>query len=126
MLQDYTPWPYLAQVFKLESTITTARGTHTTVRYGVTSIPRSVADAARLLILVRGHWGIENGLHYRRDATLGEDRALVRVGHAPHTLAVLNNTVLSLFARHGQQNVPKAQRRFSYHFERALARRSHT
>lgn len=122
MLQDYSSWPYLAQVFKLESTVTTALGTRTTVRYGVTSLPHSVAHAARLLTLVRGHWGIENGLHYRRDATLREDWALVRSGHAPHTLAALNNAVLGLFARHGQQNVAAAQRRFSYHVERALAR----
>jgi predicted transposase YbfD/YdcC len=126
MLQDYSRWPYLAQVFKLESTVTTALGTHTTVRYGVTSIPHSVANAARLLRLAREHWGIENGLHYRRDATLLEDRALVRRGQAPCTLAILNNTVLGLFARHKQPNVPQAQRRFNYHLERALARLSCT
>lgn len=126
MLQDYSRWPYLAQVFKVESTVTTAQGTHTTVRYGVTSIPITVANAARLLALVRGHWGIENGLHYRRDATLAEDRALVRSGHAAHTLATLNNTVLALFARHRRHNVPTAQRAFSYQLERALARLSQT
>ena len=121
MLQGYSTWPYLAQVFKLERTVTTARRTHTTVRYGVTSIPHSVADAARLLALVRGHWGIENGLHDRRDVTLGEDRALVRMGQAPHTLAALNNTVVGLFARQQQPNVPSAQRAFNYRFERVLA-----
>lgn len=126
MLQDYTPWPYLAQVFKLESVVTTQRGTSTTVRYGVTSVPSTVADATRLLALTRGHWGIENGLHYRRDATLAEDRSLVRRGHAPQTLAALNNTVLGLFARHGQPNVPKAQRAFSYHLEPALAHLNRT
>jgi predicted transposase YbfD/YdcC len=126
MLADYSRWPYLAQVFKLESRVTTVRGTHTTVRYGLTSIPHNVANAARLLTLVRGHWGIENGLHYRRDVTLAEDRSLVRMGHAPHTLAALNNTVLGLFARHRQQNVAAAQRRFNYHLERALARLSRT
>ncbi len=113
MLQDYSDWPYLAQVFKLESTVTDALGTATSVRDGVTSLPTSVADAARLLMLARGHWGIENSLHYRRDVTLDEDRSLVRLGHAPHTLAALNNTVLGLFARHNQQNVPSAQRRFN-------------
>jgi predicted transposase YbfD/YdcC len=122
MLQDYSDWPYLAQVFKLESTVTDALGTHTSVRYGVTSLPSTIADAARLLILVRGHWRIENSLHYRRDVTLAEDRSQMRLGHAPHTLAALNNTVLGLFARHKQRNVPAAQRRFSYHLERALVR----
>ncbi len=126
MLAHYSTWPYLAQVFKLESRVTEALGTRTTIRYGVTSLPVTVADATRLLALARGHWGIENGLHYRRDATLAADRSLVRLGHAPHTLAALNNTVLGLFARHKQHNVPKAQRTFSFHLERALARLSRT
>ena len=119
MLQNYSSWPYLAQVFKLESTVTNALGTSRTVRSGVTSIPMERADAARLLQLVRGHWRIENSLHYRRDVTLGEDRALVRMGHAPHTLAALNTTVLGLFAHHQQSTVPAARRRCSYHLERA-------
>ncbi len=54
--------------------------------------------------------------------TLAEDRALVRTGHAPHTLAALNTTVVGLFARHQRPNVPTAQRRFSYQLERALGR----
>ena len=43
------------------------------VVHGITSLSRERADAARLLGLTRGHWGIENGSHYRRDVTLGED-----------------------------------------------------
>jgi len=120
-LQDDSDWPYLAQVFKVESVVPERTSRHRTIRYGVTSIPATVADAAQLLALVRGHWGIENGLHYRRDVTLDEDQSLVRMGHAPHPLAALNNTVLGLLARHAQQNVPSAQRSFSYHLERALA-----
>ncbi len=102
--------------------MTDVRGTHTTVRYGITSLPVTVADAARLLTVVRGHWGIENGLHYRRDVPLDEDRSLVRMSHAPQILAALNHIVLGLFARHGQRNVPTAQRTFSCHLERALVR----
>jgi len=102
MLVDYSTWPQLAQVFKLESQRTNALGsTKTEVRYGVTSLPACLADAKRLLGLTRGHGGIENGLHYRRDATLREDHAQVRMGHAPEMLAILNNTVLGLFARPG-------------------------
>ena len=64
---------------------------------------------------------IENGLHYRRDATLREDYAQVRMGHAPQMLAVLNNTVLGLFAKQGQTNIAHARRAFAYHFDKALA-----
>jgi predicted transposase YbfD/YdcC len=122
MLADYSTWPGLAQVFKLESQRTNALGTtKTEVRYGVTSLPADLADATRVLELTRGHWGIENGLHYRRDATLREDHAQVRMGHAPEMLAVLNNTVLGLFARQGVTTVAEARRAFAYQFDRALA-----
>lgn len=39
----------------------------------LTSAPASLLSARRLLTVVRGHWQIENGLHYRRDVTLQED-----------------------------------------------------
>ena len=122
LLADYSPWPELAQVFKLESQRTDALGlTKTEVRYGVTSLPVSLADPKRLLALSRGHWGIENGLPYRRDATMREDHAQLRMGHAPEMLAVLNNAVLGLFARQGASNVAHARREFAYHFDKALA-----
>jgi predicted transposase YbfD/YdcC len=122
MLADYSTWPELAQVFKLESQRTNALGaTKTEVRYGVTSLPASLADPKRVLALSRGHWGIENGLHYRRDTTMREDHAQLRLGHAPEMLAVLNNTVLGLFARQGETNIAHARREFAYHLEKALA-----
>jgi predicted transposase YbfD/YdcC len=122
MLADYSTWPELAQVFKLESQRTNALGeTQTEVRYGVTSLPAHLADPKRVLALTRGHWGVENGLHYRRDVTLREDHAQTRMGHAPEMLAVLNNTVLGLVARQGETNLAHARREFAYHFDRALA-----
>jgi len=121
LLEDYSTWPALAQVFKLENQRTDALGTtKTEVRYGVTSLPASLADARRLLALARQHWGIENGLHYRRDATLREDHSQLRMGHAPQLFAVLNNTVLGLLARQGVTNVAEARREFAYQFDKAL------
>src|SRR5437588_7653830 len=122
MLADYSPWAELAQVFKLESQRTNALGsTKTEVRYGVTSLPVSLANPKRLLALSRGHWGIENGLHYRRDATMREDHAQLRMEHAPEMLAIINNAVLGLFARQGARNVAHARRAFAYQFDKALA-----
>jgi len=122
LLADSSDWPQLAQVFKLERQSTNALGiTKTQIRYGVSSLPAHLADAKRLLELTRGHWGIENGLHYRRDVTFHEDHAQLRMGHAPEMLAVLNNIVLGLFARQGATNVAEARREFAYHLDRALA-----
>jgi predicted transposase YbfD/YdcC len=100
LLADYSPWPAVAQVFKLESQRTDALGRNQhEVRYDITSLPAHLADPHRLLQLSRGHWGIENGLHYRRDATMREDHAQLRMGHAPHLLTMLNNTAWGLVAR---------------------------
>jgi predicted transposase YbfD/YdcC len=54
------------------------------------------------------HWGIENGLHYRRDRTFQEDYLQLRMGYAPDVLAILDNTALGLFARQGETNLAHA------------------
>lgn len=61
LLQDYTPWPYLAQVFKLERRWWDARGEHSEVRYGLTSLPRTVAGPANPLRIARAEWGLKTG-----------------------------------------------------------------
>jgi predicted transposase YbfD/YdcC len=124
MLADYSDWPYLAQVFKLEYTAwDTQTGKQTSaVRYGATSAPADILPAERLLSAVRRHWGIETGLHSRRDGRLQEDAMRTRTGHAPHVLATLNNLALGLLARQGITNVAEAQRAIAYHFDRVLQR----
>jgi predicted transposase YbfD/YdcC len=125
LLQDYSDWPYLAQVFKLERYVTDGLGrTSYEVRYGVTSLPATVADAGRLLRVARSEWGIENGLHYRRDVSLQEDAGHLRRGTGPHVMAALTNTVIGLLYQHGERNLPAMQRCFAYAFDRMLAQRS--
>jgi predicted transposase YbfD/YdcC len=121
MLREYVDWPYLDQVFRLER-IVSERGKRTVeVRYGITSMPPTVADAGRILEVARAEWGIENGLHHRRDVSLAEDGCQVRRGSAPQVLAALNNTVIGIVAQTGERNLPAAQRTFAYAFDRMLA-----
>jgi predicted transposase YbfD/YdcC len=125
MLQDYSDWPYLAQVFKLERRVVDGLGRQTyEVRYGLTSLPAHIADAERLLVIARNEWGIENGLHYRRDVTLHEDASQVRRGDGPQVMAALNNAVIGIVLRRGERNLAAVQRHFAYHFDYLLARRS--
>lgn len=58
-LNNYLDWPGVAQVFMVERCWQEGEATKRAVRYGITSLPSSVADAARLGTLVRGHWQIE-------------------------------------------------------------------
>lgn len=91
------------------------------VRYGVTSLPADVADAAHLLRIARADWGIENELHYRRDVSLAEDASRLRRGHGPQVMAALNNAVIGLVLTMAERNLAAVQRRFAYHFDRHLA-----
>jgi len=122
LLADYSDWPYLAQVFKLSYTAIDSQSGKVTkaVRYGVTSAPATVLSAERLLAAVRRHWGIETGLHGRRDGSLREDAMRTRMGQAPQVLASLNNLVLGLFGRQRITNVAEAQRAIAYHLDRFL------
>jgi hypothetical protein len=45
---------------------------------------------------IRGHWGIENRLHWVKDVTFGEDRSTIRTGTAPETLSVMRNMVINV------------------------------
>ena len=97
LLNDYLDWPGVAQVFWLRRERTQRGKTTVEDVYGITSLSRAQADAGQLLQLLRGHWGIENGLHYVRDVTLGEDACRVRKGAA--VLAGLRNAALVLLGR---------------------------
>ena len=90
------------------------------VVYGITSLTRGRADAGRLLGLVRGHWGIENGLHYVKDETLGEDRCRARKGGTPQVLAALRNAAVHLLAGVKAPSKAAAARRLAVHPEEAL------
>ena len=90
------------------------------VRYGVTSLTAAEASPERLLELVRAHWSIENGLHYRRDETFREDRCRL-TGQGARAMAVLNNLVLGLLRRSGVNNVPDARRYYAANLEKAAA-----
>lgn len=124
LLQGYSSWPGLAQVFKLETiSIDQHTGKRTeTIRFGVTSLPHELAGAAQLLALVRQHWDIESDLHYRRDVTFAEDRCHTRMGASAHLNAILNNTAITLLMRLHQTNLATARRQATLLVERLLAR----
>lgn len=87
-------WKGLKLGFALKRERTAKGVTSTEVVHGITSLNQERANAKRLLELTRGHWGIENELHYRRDVTLGEDASRIRKGVAPQVMAALRNSVV--------------------------------
>jgi len=63
------------------------------VRHFISSCPM---DAKAMAALVRGHWAIENGLHWTLDVVFGEDSAQASKGNSPLNMNVLRKTALSL------------------------------
>ena len=59
----------------------------------------------------RGHWGIENRVHYVRDATMGEDANRTRTGSGPQVLAALRNATISRMRASGSTNIAASLRR---------------
>jgi predicted transposase YbfD/YdcC len=123
LLKDYLDWPGVAQVFKLERRFTDlATGeVDQEVRYGLTSLPSQNASPERLLAIVRSEWGIENGLHYRRDVTFQEDATRMTRKTTGRAMATINNLVSSLLALQGFRNFAQARRFFDAHPQQALA-----
>ena len=114
LLTGHSDWPGLQQVFKYHCVVIDKKTAQSTddVCWGITSLSPAQADPKRLLDLVRGHWRIENELHYRRDVCLNEDHCGLRLPGLAHVFAILNNWALGLFALSGGGNFAAAQRRF--------------
>ena len=85
------------------------------VSYFITSLTRDRADAGRLAELIRGHWKIENRLHYVRDVAMGEDACRVRTGSSPQVLAALRNSALHLLENANAPSRAASMRRFTAH-----------
>lgn len=121
MLKGYVNWPYAQQVLRLERRFVRIRDGKVMeeVHYGLTSLPDTEASAAQLLAYTRAHWGIENGLHYRRDDSLHEDRCCVR-GKGAHAMAVINNLVLGLLRHRSLETVPDARRYYQANLYEAV------
>lgn len=121
-LTGYSDWPGLAQVFQLarHRVQSTSGSTQQEVVYGLTSLKPTDAPPGRLLALVRTYWGIENGLHRRRDVTFQEDRTRLTCGHAGRVMATLNNLVIGLLRHSGATNLARARRQCNADLTTAL------
>ena len=114
-LNGYVDWPGVGQVLRrtCQRIILKTGEVSEEVTYGITSLGWQEAHAAQVEALWRGHWGIENKVHYVRDVTLGEDAGQMRVGHAPQALAALRNGLLTLLRSRGVTNIADAIRHYA-------------
>ncbi|MCC7211988.1 MAG: transposase [Candidatus Brocadia sp.] len=81
---------------------------------GITSLTPHKADPSRILSLNRGHWSIENSLHYVRDVTFREDHSSIRTNHAPRVMASLGNCIICIFHSLGKTAIAQTLRTMTY------------
>lgn len=119
-LNAYLDWPGVGQIFRIERRRIIKGKESVEVVCGISSLSPQQADASRLLALSRGHWNIENRLHWVRDVTLREDECRVRHPIIAQTLAGLRNAVVRLLRAIGKSPLVAAIEYFAEHRDAAI------
>ena len=101
-LPDRERWPGLKAI-GIAINITTRNGQETSeVRHYILS---NKLPCRRFASAVRGHWSIENNLHWQLDVTFNEDQSRIRKGHADANFSILRRTALSLLKNNKTKKV---------------------
>jgi predicted transposase YbfD/YdcC len=102
-------WPGLRSVAEVQAERRRGAAPTTECRYYLSSLP---PDATVLAAAIRGHWGVENRLHWVLDVQFREDASAVRVGDGAHTFAVLRHLALNLLRQDRTHRGSLATKRF--------------
>jgi predicted transposase YbfD/YdcC len=92
-LNEGGQWKNLVSIGMVEAHRSVDGKTSVETRFYISSLP---GDAKELLAATRGHWGIENSLHWVLDISFSEDESRVRTGNAAENLALLRHMALNL------------------------------
>jgi predicted transposase YbfD/YdcC len=105
-------FPHAAQAIKLvrRRRPLTGRKWKTVTVYAITSLTAFQTDPALLAHWIRGHWSIENRLHWVRDVSFDEDRSQVRTDHGPQVMAAFRNLAITALRLDGATNIAAALR----------------
>jgi predicted transposase YbfD/YdcC len=88
--------------------------------YAITSLTPAQASPTQLAAALRGHWAIEDRLHWVRDVSYGEDLSQVRTASGPHVMATLRNLAISILRLAGATSIAAALRHHSRRPHRPL------
>lgn len=105
-------FPGARQVFRLRRDTGGLDGVRTRkeIVHGIVSVPAAQAGPEHLNVYARGHWFVENCLHWTRDVTFHEDDSQLRTGNAPRNMAAMRNLALNTFRLAGRANMAYARR----------------
>jgi len=109
---DDTLLPGARQVFRLRRDTGGLDGVRTSkeIIHGIVSVHADLAGPEHLNQYARGHWTVENSLHWTRDVTFHEDDSQIRTGTAPRAMASFRNLSLNTIRLARRANIAHARR----------------
>jgi predicted transposase YbfD/YdcC len=90
-------WPELNRIIHVERIFSSIKGYHHTHSYYISSLLSN--DAKLFASGIRGHWAIENNLHWVKDVILKEDTTQHKKGNAAKNMSVLRNIAINVFRK---------------------------
>jgi hypothetical protein len=107
----FSDWPDLAVVVSVHRYGTRGGKPYHEHMFYISSC---LMEAETLAKVIRGHWQIENGLHWVKDVVMKEDACTTSTGNAPQNLALLRSLTVTLFRLAGHYSIKNAFRRFAH------------
>jgi predicted transposase YbfD/YdcC len=96
-IRETTHFPGINLILRVDSEITQAGvASRSETRYLIASLSADEVSPKRLREWVRGHWSVENGLHFLQDRWWDEDRQWSRRPGLAERLATLRDTALTV------------------------------
>ncbi len=119
---DAAAYPHVAQLVSLQRQRThKATGKNNTgTRYFALSLRANETTPEQVAKQIRGYWGVENKVHWRRDVIGGEDQCRLRDANSACALALLRTALLALVVASGGRSLKEAQEELAYKPNRAL------
>ena len=115
-------YPHVAQLVSVQRQQThKASGENKAgTRYFAVSLRADETTPAQLAKQIRGYWGVENQVHWRRDVIGGEDQCRLRNPNSACALALLRTALLALVVGSGRRSLKAAQEEFAHKPNRVL------
>lgn len=114
-----SPWPGLQGYVAVEKTVVRQGMRQQHTRFYITSLAKP--ELAELAAGIRGHWGIENGLHRARDVQFRQDTNGLRNPHVGVLIGLFNTLALNFLRHYVAPSLVQAQMKFAYNMPRFIA-----
>lgn len=108
-LYEIKEWIGVESIITVERE-TKIKGTNKTTKERAYFISSLQKPASFFQKAIRGHWAIENSLHYVKDVTFAEDSSTIRTKNAPTNFSIIRTIAMTLFRRNGYSNMKQAIR----------------